>query len=207
MLVGTPLSAGIGLVAEPLVHVMLGWQWTQSIPLIQILCIYGFLGLISGGSGPIFLAKGRPHYLMWVLGGSALIMIPLLILGIRAAGMPGAAWAVTIAAAAGVAADFFLIVRLLQLPVRRLLAATWRPVAAAAAMAAVVTQLQAHWPPPETVGDWGLQLAVLVAAGAVTHTITGLLLWAACGRPRGAEQHILAAVSEALARAVGKGRP
>jgi O-antigen/teichoic acid export membrane protein len=194
MLVGTPMAVGTGLIAEPLVRVMLGTQWTASIPLIQVLSVYGFLGLITAGSGPIFLATGRPQYLVWVLAGSLLIMIPALIFGIRSAGVLGAAWAVTITATVTAVADFTLIRRLLQLPVPRLLAAAWRPLAAAALMAVVVTQIQLRWTIPDSIAGWSALLAACVVSGAVTYAGAVVTLWALSGRPDGPETHTVNAI-------------
>jgi lipopolysaccharide exporter len=195
MLVGTPMAVGTGLIAEPLVHVMLGGQWTASIPLIQVLAIYGFLSLITAGSSPIFLATARPQYLMWVLAGSVVIMVPALIFGIRTAGALGAAWVVTLTAMLTAAADFTLIRQLLRLSVRRLLAASWRPLGAATLMAFVVTQLQARWPAAESVAAWGVILAASIAVGAAVFVLTVVVLWLLAGRPRGAETHIGEAIN------------
>ena len=63
-LIGTPLTMGIGLVADPLVKIALGPKWLEAIPLIKILSIKEFLQLISSMLGPIYLATGRPRYTM-----------------------------------------------------------------------------------------------------------------------------------------------
>jgi O-antigen/teichoic acid export membrane protein len=191
MLLGTPLALGIGLVATPLIEVMLGPQWVATIPLIQVLSIYGFLNLISAGSGPIFLASGRPQYMMWVIGGSTLVMIPLLIVATRAYGALGAAGAVTVTTALAVLADFMLVSALLSLPWASLLRAAWRPALAGGAMAIAVTGLQAAWPQPTTMAGWIAMLAAAVAVGAVTYPAATLLLWQLSGRPDGAERQLL----------------
>jgi lipopolysaccharide exporter len=192
MLIGTPLALGVGLVASPLIHVMLGTQWVETIPLIQILSLYGFINLISAGSGPIFLAKARPQYMMWVIGASTCVMIPLLIVGTEYWGVQGTAWAVTITTALAVLADFLLVIQLLRLPIADLLHAAWRPVLSGAVMALGVVLLQRIWPLPDSLAGWSLLLAVAVATGAVLYIAASLVLWAIAGKPPGAEQHLLA---------------
>src|SRR4029077_14012898 len=140
MLIGTPVAVGIGGVANPIVRVMLGEQWIGSVPLIQVLSICGFLGLISSGSSPIFLAIGRPQLQLWVLLMGTAVMIPALVIGTAYAGALGAAWAVTLAAAVQAATDFVLIVRLLRVPIGQVLAAAYRPVVASAVMISAVLE-------------------------------------------------------------------
>ena len=193
MLIGTPVALGIGLVAEPLIHVMLGPQWVETIPLIQILSLYGFLNLVSAGSSPIFLATARPQYIMWVVAGTTLLMIPLLIVGTLHYGALGAAWAVTITTALAVLADFLLVIGLLHLPVARLWHASWRPVLAGALMAPFVLAPQFLWPEPQSFAGWVSLLAAGVATGVLLYPAAILLLWQLAGRPSAsAETHLLA---------------
>lgn len=199
MLVCTPTAVGIGLVADPLVRVMLGAQWIGSIPLIQVLAIYGFLSIISAGSGPIFLARARPHYLAYVLGGSTLLVVPLLIFGVERAGALGASWAVTTTMVFSVIVDFLLVVRLLHLPVRRLAAAGWRPITATAVMTIVVTAVQVGWPMADTVIGSSATLATSMAGGAAAYALAATLLWQMSGRPDGPERQVFAAIRSGVA--------
>jgi len=198
MLIGTPLALGIGLVAGPLIHVMLGPQWLDTIPLIQVLSLYGLLNLVSAGSGPIFLATGRPQYMMYVQGSTTFIMIPLLILGTLHYGAVGAATAVTITTAIAVLIDFQLVIRLLHLPVRVLLRASWRPMLAGAGMTPAVLAPQLFWPEPQSLAGWGGLLALGVLTGALLYPALVLLLWCLAGRPEAAERHVLAWLGERL---------
>lgn len=189
-LIGTPVAVGIGVVANPLVRIMLGPAWTASIPLIQILSLYGFLSLITAGSAPIYLATGHPRYILLTKLANVAIMIPLLVIGASRAGAVGAAWAVTIGAMIEAAADFVLIVRLLQLPVGQLIATSYRPVVAAFLMTIVVLEIQLLWPPTTAVVDIAVLLAACVVAGAIVYVVAAVLLWAGRRFPDGAERHV-----------------
>src|SRR5207248_8928736 len=92
-LVSAPLTLGIGIVADPLVRLMLGAQWLGAIPLIQVLCVGEFLRLVTAAASPIYLATGRPHYTMVLHGGSAIATVPLLIFATERSGALGAAYA------------------------------------------------------------------------------------------------------------------
>lgn len=189
-LIGTPLAVGIGAVADPLVRVMLGAQWIETIPLIQVLSLYGFLSLITAGSAPIYLATGRPRYILLTKLASIVVMLPLLVVGTNYAGAFGAAWAVTIAASVEAVADFVLIVTLLKLSVRSIIASGYRPVVASAVMALAVLELQFFWVPSPTALGWAALLVVSVALGAVVYVGVAIALWARSDWADGAERHV-----------------
>jgi lipopolysaccharide exporter len=207
MLIGTPVAVGIGGVADPIVRVMLGEQWIGSVPLIQVLSICGFLGLISSGSSPIFLAIGRPQLQLWVLLMGTAVMIPALVIGTAYAGALGAAWAVTLAAAVQAVTDFVLIIRLLRIPIRQVFAAAYRPAVAAAVMISAVLELQASWPTPTTTLDWAMVLAASVGVGALFYSAALIVLWAVAGFPDGGERHIEKAIRDTVFKVFKIGFP
>jgi len=56
----TPLCLGILVAAEPIIRVIFGEQWLQSIPLMQILSLYALVLSIGFHVGDIYKAIGRP---------------------------------------------------------------------------------------------------------------------------------------------------
>lgn len=199
MLVGTPIALGIGLVAEPMVYALLGSNWLEAIPLLQILSIHGFLSIIGAGSGPVYLAMARPYYLAWFTGAGCVLLIPLMIIGTTNWGAVGAAWALTATTALVITADFIMVLRLLKMSVARLFTRAWRPVIAALAMAAVVIEVQLQWPAPESSAEWLALLCVGVLAGALVYTSSIVFLWWITGCKEGAEQHLLTLFRKATA--------
>lgn len=191
VLIAAPLTLGIGLIADPLVRLFLGANWVAAIPLIQVFSIGRFLSIITAGVGPIFLAKGRPHYLMWVQGGTTIILIPLTITATHLAGALGAAYAGLATGAITVLVNFFLVAKLLDLPMDRLLEACWRPLAASAVMAFAVLELNGSWASPGNALGWSALLATEVGLGAFVYPIVTLALWLMARRPAGAERHCL----------------
>jgi len=206
LLMATPVAAGTGLVAEPLVHVVLGQKWLAAIPLIQVLAIYGFLSVASAGSGPVYMALGRPHLLVVVLGLTLAVLLPVLIYGVMHAGALGAAWAVTLSVLVMALLDIGISTRVLRLRLRRLLVPAWRPLLAVALMIAAVLEVRLNWAAPERFQDWLLLLLASVAAGAVTYIGTVAALWFLAGRPDGAERHLLDALETLAQRYRARGR-
>ncbi len=197
-LVSAPLTLGIGLVADPLVRIMLGDQWLSAIPLIQILCVGEFLQLITAAASPIYIATGRPHYTAALFAGSAIAMVPLLIFATERAGVLGAAYATLAVTVLCAALDFILVNRLLQLSMSTLLAGCWRSIISVTMMVAAVLALQAVWPNSEPLPYAWSMLAAAVTVGGLVYAFCGFTLWILAGRPRGAERHLFEAVKMAL---------
>lgn len=83
----------ITLYAEQIITIVMGPQWTQAIPVVQILTIYGVLRTIFGNFAPLFLAIGKQNYVAQMTFARvitlALLIIPLVMLY----GMIGAGYA------------------------------------------------------------------------------------------------------------------
>lgn len=196
--IGAPLTLGIGLVADPLVRVMLGDRWIGAIPLIQVLAVGQFFQLITAAVDPIFLATGRPHYISIVTAGRTLLVVPMLIFAIERAGALGAAYAFLVVGMLTVICDFTLVIHLLHLPISRVLAGWWRPSLAVAAMTVAVFEVQYHWPISQSLSDLTFMLMAAIAVGAIVYAACELSLWLVVGRPRGAETQLFAAVKLAV---------
>jgi O-antigen/teichoic acid export membrane protein len=56
-----PSYAFVALMADPIVHVVLGRQWTAAVPIIQILCLMGVVIPFSALNAEFFLALGKPQ--------------------------------------------------------------------------------------------------------------------------------------------------
>jgi lipopolysaccharide exporter len=207
MLIGTPLAVGIGAVANPIVRVMLGDRWVDSVALIEVLSIYGFLGLVSSVSAPVFLAIGRPQLQLWVLLMGTIVLIPSLIIGTAHAGALGAAWAVTFAAAVRAVTDFVLISRLLRIPVRQFVTVAYRPLVASVVMIVMVLEVQASWPTPMSTLGWSALLAAAVGAGAILYAGVVIGSWALAGFPDGGEKRIETAIRNATLKVFKIGLP
>ncbi len=204
-LIAMPAAVGLGVVAEPLVHVMLGPKWLAAIPLMQVLAVCGLVDSLAATNGPIFLARGRPQYSVWLVLVAAVVVIPLIFVGVREAGAFGAACAVGVGALTRGVAGMALVTRFLALPPRRLMAVAYRPVLACAAMGVAVLEAQRLVPAPAGPLDWTVLLLIAVGTGIVVYPAAVAALWLAAGRPDGAESKILLSLRYMRGRLPGRG--
>lgn len=89
-----PIFTGIVLIAPILVPVILGENWKEAIPLIQILSIVGFLRCIVNSSGSVTLAVGRADLAFKYSLISIISYIPFIYIGAKLHGLVGVAFAI-----------------------------------------------------------------------------------------------------------------
>jgi lipopolysaccharide exporter len=190
-LVALPVPIGIALVARDLVPLFLGWQWYSVTTLLPPLCLAAAFSVLGTNSALAYMASSRTHLIAAAAGIRLLLLLPALYFVAPAYGAEGVAYALAAIGAAMLCADYLLTDRLLHIDRRRLLAAVARPVVAAAAMCPAVLLLRAELGVPATVTERVGALALSVLAGATVYSVVVIALWAARGRPPGAEQRIL----------------
>jgi chromate transport protein ChrA len=118
-------------------------------------------------------------------------LLPALFVGVRFDGALGAAWAMLATGGVAVSMDLPLILRLLKMPISRVLAASWRPVASAVVLGVVVKTIEWQWGPLQSSLASAKLLAVAVASGALCYVFAAFILWSICGKPDGAERNTL----------------
>jgi O-antigen/teichoic acid export membrane protein len=187
-------GAGVAVIAADYSLLILGPKWTDAAPLIPWLALSAALLGLSSGADTVFDALGLPHRsarLQWI----RLAMLAACI-------APIAFWTRNIEAVAAtrlaVSCAFVPILlvsvgRTIQLSFKAYLGAIWRPVIAAAVMAAAVISVSAFLP----AGHFS-RLLVEVPLGAICYAGTLIGLWLLSGRPDSPEKDILI-----LARSAG----
>lgn len=203
VLAAVTLPAGIGLsmVADPLVRLALGPSWLESVPMIELLglhaaiAVYGYLGWT------LFFSYGRLLLVFGITITSALARAVLMFILLPRYGLVGAAWAILATALFEDVAYIHLLRRNFGTSVTALIAQSWRPFAATAAMAIVMHLLRLGWVP--TSGSrvdllWHIILAV--PTGAAIYGASLLALWAASGKSPGPEADMLAYLRRRLSR-------
>lgn len=93
----TPISLGLLVIAPLLIPVLLGDQWLPMIPVWQIFCVYGLTRPISTNSSPLFLAVGKPRNNVFASLAVIVVMVPLVLLLTGPYGIQGAAVGVLVA--------------------------------------------------------------------------------------------------------------
>ena len=111
-----PASAGLYLLARPIILVFLGDQWLGAVPILQAVTVWTAARSLSTHAGDVLKATGRAKLLAHLSVVKACLMVPGLLIGARW-GPAGVAWGQGVAAAIGtvitlVAASYFIRVRL-----------------------------------------------------------------------------------------------
>jgi lipopolysaccharide exporter len=79
--------------AEPLILLLMGDQWRQAIPVIQVLAIYGIVRTIFGNFAPLFLSLGKQDYVAKMTFCRVVGLLIAIIPFVMAYGMVGAGYA------------------------------------------------------------------------------------------------------------------
>ncbi len=190
-LLTVPLGAGVGLLAEPLVGVLLGAKWVEAIPLIQALAVFGIIRSLHGPTGSVFLAVGKPRLIAVTQCVQIAVAFSLMVYFIPAHGTIGAAWALIIGAACAAVGNYIMVMRVLALSLRELALAVWRPMVAAAVLAAAILlaakSLHSYLPGLPDIAE----LLSLSLTGALAFTLVVFGLWWLQRRPLGAESMLI----------------
>jgi O-antigen/teichoic acid export membrane protein len=204
VLVMLPASAGIALVASPMVRLVFGDRWDAAIPLVQM---FAFIGMFRGAgmvSSALLTVEGMMKLNFRIELASSVLKLVVLLVLVPPFGLIGAASGV--AATMLVEEVIYLVVtfRHTGLGAGDLVSRVWRPVVATGVMALVVWAAGLDRPLVDGGVVWsGLQLAGTAAVGAVVYGVTLWLVWVVSGRPRGAETYALGMVRPVLGRWVG----
>jgi len=194
-----PMGAGISVLAEPLVRLLLGDRWLESIPLVRTLALYGILRAAQAGTGDAYLALGAPRVVALINFSHLVIGWPLMLALLPRSGLEGAVWAVLLASSFAVGLNFTLVVRILGVRLSDLARCFWRPAAAGSVMYAAVWATMQVWAPSGRVDLLVVQTAVYVGVGVATYAGALLILWIVSGRPEGGERMFLRWCSSQLA--------
>jgi O-antigen/teichoic acid export membrane protein len=189
---GLPAGFGISLVADQVVHIALGPQWTPAIEPIRILGVAGTGWLFSIVTVSYLTAHGALRPLVVVGVVSIVVRLLAVIALLSWLGLSGAAWGAAIGMAVEHLSCVWLACRRFRFSVPDLARRVWRPILAALVMTCGLVWLDLGWTtlPPDGTGA----VAALIGAigiGALTYCATLGLAWLACGRPAGVEADLI----------------
>lgn len=192
VLVVIPASIGIAAVAEPMVRVLLGQQWMEAVPVIQLLAPAGAIVALTSNNVSAYLALGKTALPPLIMLARVTALVVALIWLAPGGGIIGVAQAELVAAVASLLVSLPMLLRTLRLTVAEYLARAWRPIVAGSAMGAVVYQLMIATKSQEpTFVDELDRLATGVASGVFVYVVAIWLLWRLAGRPHGAESILI----------------
>ena len=200
-----PAGVGMVLIADLAVRTLLGEQWMDAVPVVQILACAGMLSAVSSNSGYIYMAVGKPRFITLLTAVQLTLLLPGVVLGSLHGGALGAGWAYFAAMfVATTPLNYVIISRELRLRFSDVFQRLWRPVLGTAGMVACVEGIRGYLPARGFGGDV-LALLVLSAAGAAVYAAVVMVLWAFADRPPGAESSSLELLRTRLSQPVVRG--
>lgn len=192
ILLAMPIGTGTSLVSGPFISLAIGQRWAEAAPLmalIAILLVPVAPGLIGGA---LLTARARLKLLFAITTTAALLRGGLAIGVTRHFGLAGIAAGMGVSVLVESVLLLAAACRDAAVSPSRLLAAAWRPVAAAAAMALALEGAGLAWlPPPPTAPQAALAILSAASLGATVFAAAAALLWLLSGLPQGAETDAL----------------
>jgi PST family polysaccharide transporter len=136
-----PMMAGVAVLAEPFVYVLLGDKYRPVAPVLAILAPVGMIQSIATTIGQVYTAKGRTEIMLWWGIASSLLYVVSFIVGLPF-GIRGIAMSYAIMVLLLLYPTFAIPFRLIDLRVRDLARALWPGVLCTLLMVIVVVALR-----------------------------------------------------------------
>ena len=189
-LVALPAGVGIAALASLLVPVMLGANWLDAVPIVQILAFSCVMTVMQNNSYLVYLVKGRPQITTWIGGSFAVLQALLVVLLLPGHGVIGAATGVLLSRACYIPIELGMLMRILAIRPRAFSDVMLRPIAASVVMWWVVTAL-AQEIKILSAGQGLLALLGVALCGALAFALVVLLLWRLSGKIESGERLLL----------------
>jgi len=190
-LISFPVALGLFCLSDLVVALLLGPQWVDAVPILQILGLCGLLGALQGNMYVVMSAMGKPKANTMLSASLLVVSLPAVIWASLQYGVLGAAYAHFVSALVGFVGIVVVFTLVTGTSKRSLISVMWRPLLASALMAwmiLIAAPLLVH-------SSWSLPAAfslfLLVAMGAVSYTCVIVAMWWLRGRPESAEKVVL----------------
>lgn len=185
--IALPVGVGFALVAEPLVHLVMGPEWSSASLVIQILSTIFALHALSMPLTPLAMGIARTRLLFKRDVVNLVVRYPLIFAGLLSGGLLGLLLARCVSGLFAVLLDMYLARMLVQASLFRQIRNSARAYAATLAMMLSIWGLNG-------LGLDGanlMEIACLITFGAITYLGTTAALWLWSGRPAGPEQEAM----------------
>ena len=183
LLIVMPVSIGIAMLAAPMVRILLGSQWQQTVPIIQVLAFSGAALALTSNTFAAYLALGRTNLPTIILLTRLVILAVAGYLLASSQGVIGVAYAELYAAVGSFLVSLPVLFSALKIRARDYFASLWRPLVASCLMGVGL-----HGLIKALAGDGSLlaavyELAVCAPAGGLVYAGLVWLLWRVSGCP------------------------
>ena len=201
-----PAGIGLCLLAEPIVLLVLGKKWSQTVPLIQLLAINGVLTVFLSAAHHLNLAVGMARSTSLVLASHAGMTIPLMLWLVPKFGSYGAVVAMLTASIVTAPLNVVLLGRAIQFGVREIVDIIWCPLASSLVMSVVVLSIRLYWEIPLTIAGRVAYITAASGIGALVYAVCVFLLSRWQANPDSAEAWIWKQVTNSLNDAFARTR-
>lgn len=170
-LITVPMGLGLALVARPLTLTLFTDKWSDTIPALQGIALYGmFLSLVYN-AGDAYKADGRPQIITWLGLAQLILLFPALWWAvIYAKSIAAVGWMQAAVAFISVVLNLYIASRMLDISISNLVNAFKPAIMAGALMSIMVAMILFA---SSSLPSWQ-QLALGVISGGLTY---GLALW------------------------------
>jgi PST family polysaccharide transporter len=198
--IGLPLLITESLLAEPIVLIILGERWRTAAPMLQWMALSLIPGLFAMASQPLAMAAGRTDLIFRRNLIEFAVKVPFVLLGLVLYGVWGVIAARVVSEIACAAYGMHVVRLLSDLPMRRQLAISRRPIAAVIFMAISIVAILAIIPRGNGPAIAVLQAVIAGGVGTLVYAAALIWLWQRAGRPPGIEAKACHAAKAGLAR-------
>lgn len=186
-----PAGIGFAIAAEPLVLVVLGPEWREVTPVIQVLATVFAIQSLGSPVQPLAMGLGATRTLFYRSLVTLAIRLPLTVFGLLAGGLAGLLLARAVTGLIGLAINLHLVARLIAMPIGAQISANRRTLLATGFMAAATFGVGQFFPlgtDDVIFADALLQASAMLATGVVTYPAALFGLWCLGGCPEGSER-------------------
>lgn len=190
--IGLPVTIGVAVSAPILVPLLLGGNWNEIIPIIQILAINGVALALYSNSFVVFYALDRPNLAALASGLRLAILAPAVFFLVPDYGAVGAAWALSGTNVIVTIAEYVIFCSIISIRVGEIVSVIWRSIIAVSVMGVVTIYVMGAIVSSSTQLPQILQVMLVAVVGAISYFAIVFVLWLLSGRPGdGAEAYVL----------------
>jgi O-antigen/teichoic acid export membrane protein len=189
--VGLPMMAGMSLISEPVIRVILGGQWLEAAPILRLLALAVVPSLFVAPLSPLSMALGRTSIFLRLSLIEFAVKLPIVLIGALYYGFLGVLAARLVTAILTASCSMFAVRELIGLPIRTQVFGPWRLMLSCVFMALAVMPFHDWLSGLKGYGPLVLGLAVIVGLAAFVYAISILVLWRLAGRPDGFESKVV----------------
>jgi len=190
-LIAFPVAVGLYCVSGLVVSVLLGPQWKEAVPIMQIMGMAGLVGALQGNMYLVILAMGKPKANTLLSAALLAVALPSIVVASAHYGAVGAAYANFAAALVGFAGIVVVFSRVTGIQKRRLFLVMWRPLIASGLMALGLWQAELLLIDILPTLKPVMHLLTLIPVGAFTYLVCIVALWYLGAKPDSAERMLL----------------